>query len=216
MDPCNLSPLSQQRTDVAAAGCADGPGQAAGAVEDRGHLEPALRQAMAKGMDQMLGCRMIASRAIKYCAEVPSEMKASPSAMAPTPMAPAAASPAPAATTMPFGKPRPTRARRAADRTARCPRAVRQLTARNAASRENGIGPVACATVEKQASGGIAHVSGKRPGHLEPYIVLGQEQMRRLAQDLGLVLPQPDQFRRGKARHGNDARDRSDPWPDRH
>ena len=70
---------------------------AAGAVEQRSTLEPALRQAVAVGVDQPLRIGPVAGRGDEILRRgARARRSASPSSMAPMPMAPAAASPAPA------------------------------------------------------------------------------------------------------------------------
>ena len=75
------------------------------------------------------------------------------------------------------------------------------LVTRHPARGEQRIGPVAARDVEPQRAGGVRRIGHLRAGQPEPQVVLRHQHAGGCREHVGFVLRDPQQFRRGEARH---------------
>ncbi|CAJ8221307.1 Uncharacterised protein [Burkholderia pseudomallei] len=86
---------------------------------------------------------------------------------------------------------------------------ARHLLARQLGRGEHPLGPVAPADVEPQRAGCVRHVGHEFAGQPPRDVILRQQHLVRGAEHRGLVLREPQQLRRGEARHRHVAGDRA-------
>ncbi|MNS58577.1 hypothetical protein D3C72_914990 [compost metagenome] len=81
------------------------------------------------------------------------------------------------------------------------------LAASQAACRQHLLAPVAPRHVQPAGSCGVRHVAGEFAGEAPAQVILGQQDFIYTFEQLGLMLPYPQQFGGGKARHHQVASD---------
>ncbi len=107
----------------------------------------------------------------------------------------------------PLDPPRPRQLRQELARRRAALDQPRHRRARQAGGFEQIVRPVPRADVEPERARGVRHLRHMVPGQPQPHIVLGQEHRVDIGKDVGLVLAQPRDLRRGEARHRDVAGD---------
>ena len=144
-----------------------------------------------------------ASVVAKTTPDVPSDSATVPGATAPTPTAFAAWSPPPATTGVPARRPVAAAASSVtAPVTSRPLERRRQPGPRDLERVEHLGRPVARGEVEQERSGAVGLVERVLAGQPEAHVVLGEQDVGDAAPDVRLVLPDPEELRRGEAGDG--------------
>jgi hypothetical protein len=136
-------------------------------------------------------CTTASGAGLKSCVvtkswpEVPSEMKADPSSMAPRPTAPAAAQGAGGL--------------RALDK-------ARHVVARQACRSQRLVRPIALGFIQPPGSGRIGHLGHDLAGQFEADVILRQHHLAHGAKDFRFMPCEPNELRGGEAGHRDDTR----------